>query len=144
MLSVSREPYRRCRPKQEADSGAMRAPFPPLLILGLAAIFMNSSAAAKHGIWPCYWVHGRMTAGNGTPSTRIWPVGTHRMLGVVNPGHPDVDAGEMPDKVLNLLTPEHDFTVWGDFYVCPIAPQRPGWMRFVTVRKARRLIAGHR
>ena len=66
------------------------------------------------------------------------------MLGVVNPGHPDVDAGEMPDKVLKLLTLENDFTVWGDFYVCPVAPERAGWMRFVVVKNARRLTAGSR
>jgi hypothetical protein len=69
-------------------------------------------------------------------------VGTRRMLGIVNPGHPDVDPGEMPDRVLRLLTPEHDFTIWGDFYICPVAPERAGWMRFVVVKRARRLVAG--
>jgi hypothetical protein len=66
------------------------------------------------------------------------------MLGVVHPRHTDDGAGEMPKKVLNLLTPEHDFTVWGDFYVCPVAPERAGWMRFVTVKDAKRLLPGHR
>ena len=97
-------------------------------------------AEAKSETWPCNWVHGRMTAGNGTLSTRIWLVGTHRMLGVVNPGHPDFDVGQMPDSVLKLLTPDHDFTIWGDFYGCPVAPERPGWMRFVVVRGARKLV----
>jgi hypothetical protein len=113
------------------------------LILCLAIIGIPRSAEGKSESWPCSWVHGRMTAGNGTPSTRIWPVGTHRMLGVVNPGHSDVDAGEMPQRVLNLLTPQNYFTVWGDFYVCPVAPERSGWMRFVVVKGARRLLPGH-
>ena len=123
----------------------MRLPFVPLLVVSLAcAIVLCGPGEAKSATWPCYWVHGRMTAGNGTPSTRIWPVGTHRMLGVVYPGHSDVDVGQMPARVLNLLTPEHDFTVWGDFYVCPQAPERAGWMRFVVVKDAQRLVAGQK
>jgi hypothetical protein len=65
------------------------------------------------------------------------------MLGVVNPGHPDTDVGEMPKNALRLLTPEHHFTAWGDFYICPVTPERAGWMRFVVVNEARRLIPGH-
>jgi hypothetical protein len=113
-------------------------------VLGALGVILAGPAETKEASWPCYWVQGRMTAGNGTPSTRIWPVGTHRMLGVVNPGHPDVDAGEMPEKVLNLLTRQNDFTVWGNFYVCPVAPVRAGWMRFVVVKGARRLRPGNR
>ena len=65
-------------------------------------------------------------------------------MGVVSPGHPDIETGEMPEKVLKLLTPQNDFTVWGDFYVCPVVPERAGWMRLVVVKGARRLLAGHR
>ena len=123
----------------------MSVPLSRLLVAGLASAFLVAAPAnAKSARWACRWVHGRMTEGNGTPSTRIWPVGTHRILGVVNPGHPDVDAGEMPERVLNLRTPEHDFTVWGDFYVCPVAPERAGWMRLVVVKGARRLVPGPR
>jgi hypothetical protein len=113
------------------------------LVMLLASVGLASVVAeAKSMNWPCYWVHGRMTAGNGTPSTRIWPVGTRRLLGVVSPRRPDAEAGEMPKNVLRLLTPAHDFTVWGDFYVCPIAPERAGWMRFVVVKEAKRLVPG--
>ena len=109
-----------------------------LALAGLAPLV----AQAKNKTSPCYWVHGRMTAANGTPSTRIWPVGTHRMLGVVSPGRPDVEVDEMPNNVLRLLTAENDFTVWGDFNVCPVASERAGWMRFVVVKKAKGLVPG--
>ena len=88
-----------------------------------------------------------MTAGNGTPSVRIWPSGTHRLLGVVNAQHPIADDAykpDVPDDADALLTPENDYTVWGDFYVCPVAPERAGWMRFVVVPKAKKLHAGDR
>ena len=84
-----------------------------------------------------------MTAGNGTPSIRIWPRGTHRLLGVVNLEHPIADDAfdpTLPDSVADLLADGNRFTVWGDFYVCPVAPERPGWMRFVIVRRARNLV----
>jgi hypothetical protein len=84
-----------------------------------------------------------MTAGNGTPSIRIWPRGTHRLLGVVNLEHPIADDAytpTLPDHVSNLLTQHNDFTAWGDFYVCPVAPERAGWMRFVIVKQARMLV----
>src|SRR6185312_4126317 len=114
-----------------------------LAMIALAfATIINTGAEAKKPAWPCRWVHGRMTVGNGTPATRIWPVGTHRTLGVVHAERPVADdayAATVPVYALRLLTPEHHFTVWGEFYVCPVAPDRPGWMRFVTVKKARRL-----
>jgi len=114
-----------------------------VMLLALVSLF-PVVAVAKSKTWPCYWLHGRMTVGNGTPSTRIWPVGTHRILGVVNPGRPDVEVGEMPNSVIRLLTPENDLTVWGDFYVCPVAPERAGWMRFVVVKEAKGLAPGRR
>ena len=88
-----------------------------------------------------------MTAGEGTPSTRIWPSGTHRILGVVNARHPIADdafAPTLPDNALRMLTPENAFTVWGKFYVCPVAPERTGQMRFVVVKEARGLVVRRR
>ena len=113
-----------------------------LITFGLAIGFA-SYAESKTRVWPCSWTHGRMTAGNGTPAIRIWPRGTHRLLGVVNLEHPIADdayAPTLPDHVSKLFTRRNDFTVWGDFYVCPVAPERAGWMRFVIVKQARRLV----
>ncbi|HEX6740546.1 MAG TPA: hypothetical protein VF079_01975 [Sphingomicrobium sp.] len=111
------------------------------ILLGLLLI-ASSAAYARARTWPCYWVHGRMTDGNGTPSLRIWPSGTHRMLGVVSLRRStpdDPDPADIPNYVRNRLRYENNFTVWGDFYVCPVAPERAGWMRFVLVKKARKL-----
>lgn len=66
------------------------------------------------------------------------------MLGVVNEHHPIADdayAPTLPDSLARLLTKRSSYTAWGDFYVCPVAPARAGWMRFVVVRKARRVFA---
>jgi hypothetical protein len=85
-----------------------------------------------------------MSAGSGTPSIRIWPTGTHRLLGVVSVQHAVADdayEAEIPRNAKKLLTSQHNFTAWGDFYVCPVAPERRGSMRFVVVKKASNLQA---
>jgi hypothetical protein len=78
----------------------------------------------------CFVVHGRIRAGNGTPSLRIWRQGTSRILGV-NDDFPLPDALDGED----LLNGE----VWGDFEVCPFAKDRPGVMRMVCVESASHL-----
>ena len=63
------------------------------------------------------------------------------MLGLVSLRHRDLEDGDepnLPDSVANLITAENH-AVWGDFYVCPVAPDRAGWMRFVVLKKARKL-----
>jgi hypothetical protein len=112
---------------------------------GLAATLLcpGGPAQARGRAWPCFWVHGRLTDGNGTPSVRIWPSGTHRMLGVIDPDGPQPGEAEsaLPRAVQRLLTVENGYTVWGDFHVCPVEPAHSGWMRTVVVNGSRRLFA---
>lgn len=113
-----------------------------LIVCGVIA-GLPAEADCKTRTWPCYWTHGRIVAGNGTPSVRIWPSGTRRLLGVVNPSDPRTDDGELdslPIGLGRLLTDKHVDAVWGDFHVCPVAPERDGWMRFVTVNRTRKLV----
>ena len=101
------------------------------LIVFSALVGLTSLAECKARTWPCYWTHGRIVAGNGTPSVRIWPNGTRRLLGVVNPTEPGTDAGELdalPTRLRRLLTDKNAYAVWGDFHVCPVMPERVGWM----------------
>ena len=62
---------------------------------------------------PCLTVHGRLRVYNGNPSVRIWPIGSHRLLGVAtvydNPENPllpfplnqglDVETAYFGDRV---------------------------------------------
>jgi hypothetical protein len=63
------------------------------------------------------------------------------MLGLVSFEHPQPDdayEADEPENVAKLITAENH-TVWGDFYVCPVAAEKAGWMRFVVLKKARKL-----
>jgi hypothetical protein len=78
----------------------------------------------------CFTVHGKLRAGNGSPSLRIWRTGTKRILGVL-------DDYPLPDDFDNydLL----NGAAWGDFEVCPFTKDKPGEMRMVCVDSARHL-----
>lgn len=84
-------------------------------------------------------VHGRMQAGNGTPSVRIWRVGTKRMLGVPEvPVDGDPDVASLPHVIYetNIL----DQAVFADFVVCPLTKEKPGEMQMVCVESATHLV----
>lgn len=73
---------------------------------------------------------------NGTPSYRIWIVGTKRVLGIHQNQEGVPDA---PDKLLgNLMDP--DRVVFADFAVEPLTPYRPGVMQFVRVLSASKIV----
>jgi len=74
----------------------------------------------------CFKVRGRMNYWNGTPSTRIWIIGTHRMLGL-----PCEDFG-LPENVRAHFS-DFDDEVTGLFEVCPVSKYERGTMQMVCV-----------
>src|SRR5262249_40543487 len=85
----------------------------------------------------CFTVHGRLTVGNGTPSARILPVGTHRLLGVLDSPQGD-ELASLPRNVRDALASEPTQTrVFANFRVCPVTPVRSGWMQMVHLQSAR-------
>jgi hypothetical protein len=84
----------------------------------------------------CFWVHGRLAAFNGTPTFRIWKIGTRRVLGIDDVEEPH----ELPQSVKQRL-PADAFavTITGDYRVCPFTRSRPGRMQFVCLAGASRL-----
>jgi hypothetical protein len=77
-------------------------------------------------------VHGRLRIGNGTPSIRIWPVGTGRLLGVANAGFSNFENPELPSPLDGSL--DWDTAYFADYTVCPYEPDQPGTMRTVCVQ----------
>jgi hypothetical protein len=79
----------------------------------------------------CFTVHGRLSAWNGSPTLRIWKVGTNRILG-------DHDDWPLPEELA-----EHgswDIEAWGEFEVCPFTKERPGVMQMVCVESASHVV----
>jgi len=113
--------------------------FGPLLLLALIAGTVVLAGSAQAGA-ACFWIHGRLSAANGSPTFRLWRIGARRILGVRD--GEDESAAMLPAPVRALVTPDaFQVDVFGDFQVCPQTPERPGRMRMVRIAGARRLIA---
>lgn len=72
-----------------------------------------------------------MSLYNGTPSIRIWPVGTKRILGVSEGENNNEDYKYLPDNIEDKLNWEN--AIFADFTVCPFTEDKPGVMRLVCV-----------
>ena len=71
---------------------------------------------------------------NGTPTVRIWPVGTKRILGISDYKFYVEGYENIPKELLEQLTWEN--AMYADFIVCPFADDKPGVMRLICVEKA--------
>jgi hypothetical protein len=89
---------------------------------------------------PCFTVHGRLALYNGTPSFRLLPLRSHRILGVLG-GDGEAESPTLLPKgvedIAKPLAPGAYRDVFGDFRVCPLALARTGWMRPVCIVSAR-------
>jgi len=123
----------------------MRSPFALLMLLCSATGLLGQEAClcgSRHSVGPSFKVHGRLSAWNGTPTLRIWIVGTKRILGVHEEGEVHLTT-PLPKE---LMHPPASFVsfwndeVYGDFELCPLTKSRPGVMQFVCIKSASNLV----
>jgi hypothetical protein len=96
----------------------------------------------------CLRIHGRLSAGNGTPSTRLWHIGTHHIYGIYSNqygfAHDNVTAdNEAPE--FHFIFPkgmpdQGGWTVYGDFEVCPLEPLVQGHMQAACIVGATNIV----
>jgi hypothetical protein len=94
----------------------------------------------------CYWTHGRLVNYNGTPTLRLWKIGTKRILAVHSgPGYKrgDNKENENPEVPANVDQAfKTDLTrVYADFEICPLEPGRRGEMQVVCIESAKNIFA---
>jgi len=87
----------------------------------------------------CFSVHGRLSVYNGTPSIRLWPLGSKRLLGVLDPNDVSIAPGStvLPDDIKLKLDWNKD--VFGDFFVCPLSKVEPGRMQTICLESGKHL-----
>jgi hypothetical protein len=105
----------------------------------------------------CYWTHGRLGFGNGTPALRLWKIGTKRILGIYSgpstydplASDPDKGDNEGPQLPLNLVHALWHYKsqplpsrIFADFEVCPLEPERSGAMQAACVESAKKILIG--
>lgn len=79
--------------------------------------------------------HGRLMLYNGTPSVRIWIIGTKRLVGV--PGR-DIEPAEMPDELTSLIS--WGTQIYADFHVTPLTKYKKGEMQMVRIDAVENLV----
>jgi hypothetical protein len=85
----------------------------------------------------CRVVHGRLFVSNGIP-LRIWVIGTKRVLAVAD--NPVAQDPEFLIPAALLRSVDFDTNLYGDYEVCPLSRERPGWMQWVCVERGERLV----
>ncbi len=96
----------------------------------------------------CIQIHGRLRAGNGTPSVRLWHIGTHHIFGIYSNRYGFIHDGETGDNEapeLHLTLPKDDpkaggWTLYGDFEVCPLEPLIQGHMQAACIASASHIV----
>ena len=107
-----------------------------IAIVSLLTLLDEAKAA------PCRNVHGRLSLNNGAPTARIWIVGTHRVLGVLQPKE---SFSDLPAGVRQLWAGKTNEEIWaseivGDFEVCAVTGSTVGRMQIVSVRATKHLV----
>jgi hypothetical protein len=121
------------------------SPLPHFGSYALITVVLGSAAQAEPPFAradACRTVHGRMELWNGTPSVRIWVVGTHRILGVTQQ---DETFSQLPRSITSLWNgkdTERDWNtaIYADFEVCAVTEVGPGSMQMVRVVDAHNAI----
>ena len=119
-----------------------------LTLSGTAALAAEAGQTCRTShnlVGACFTVHGRLFVSNGTPSVRIFRIGTTRILGVLDRQSQAEGAEVVPPAVDSLLKPDPFSTdVDGDYEVCPFDRTELGRMQMVCIESASHLVAQHR
>jgi hypothetical protein len=82
---------------------------------------------------------------NGTPSYRLWKIGTKRLLGIYSgPGSErrdplDNEHPELPANLAARYDMEPGTWAYADFEVCPLEPERTGFMQAACIESAKNI-----
>jgi hypothetical protein len=128
----------------------------PILVLFLAAHalakedYRDQPCKAPEFAPQCIQVHARLWAGNGTPSTRLWPIGTRHIYGIYSNRYGfthdsptlDNEAPELHFTFPKNVPNQGGWTVYGDFEVCPLEPHVEGHMQAACIASATHIVAG--
>jgi hypothetical protein len=85
----------------------------------------------------CMTFYGPLSVYGGSPSLRIWPVGTKQLYGIRSTGA-DPENVVLPEKLRDILA-TNPREVNGKWEVCPLEPERPNQLRSVCLESATEL-----
>lgn len=115
----------------------MRLPAKYVVAIGLMiSLVLDAAKAESPLVGRCFWIHGRLEQSNGTPSLRIWKVGTKRLLGVFDCAYRDESEKALPANVKAVAGRFAGVPTLGNYKVCPLTKPEQGRMQMVCIKKA--------
>ncbi len=110
-------------------------------ILAAPAIAADAPAckSSPKVVGKCMTFYGPLAVYSGSPSLRIWPVGTKQLYGLRGTGA-DPENVALPEKLRELLAAKPS-EVNGKWEVCPLEAERPNQLRIVCLESASELRA---
>ncbi len=104
----------------------------------------RSCRARSDLVGKCFTVYGRLSVYNGTPSIRLWRIGSKRMLGVRD--SEDISGKPGPATIPASIKEKLDWDryIFGNFLVCPLTRSRPGRMQTICIESGNHLIVRKR
>ncbi len=89
----------------------------------------------------CFQIRARFTVYTADGQEVLWPVGTHRLLRSVSDNRPlyRVIMGGKEFEIHDFDEMAGEYSVIGDFVVCPREKDTPGAMRNVCIKTAKNL-----
>ncbi len=110
-------------------------------ILAAPAIAADAPAckSSPKVVGKCMTFYGPLSVYSGSPSLRIWPVGTKQLYGLRGTGA-DPENVALPEKLRDILA-SNPREVNGKWEVCPLEAERPNQLRSVCLESASELKA---
>ncbi len=87
-------------------------------------------------------VHGRLAYYNGTPTVRLWRIGTKRILGVAEHVYSVKGYVNLPKSIEDKLS--WKVYLYGDFLVYPFTKSQPGVMQMICIESVKNLVIKER
>jgi hypothetical protein len=127
----------------------------PLMLISLPishANYRNLPCEAPALASSCFRIHGSLNQGNGTPSTRLWHIGTHHVYGIYSNQYGfihddetlDNESPKLPANIEKHRTADgHLDYVYADFEVCPLERHIEGHMQAACIQNATHVVAEH-
>lgn len=121
----------------------------PAMIASAAPARRKYVCKSPSPVLECYWTHGRLGFTNGTPSLRLWKIGTTRILGIYS--GPEAYLGDQSGENLDNENPQlptnigaklkafHN-EIYADFEICPLEPEKPQTMQPACIMAARNIV----
>lgn len=120
-----------------SDGSIRRPPFVLKFCLGLLSLSLAGASVACEAKptagGKCSALQGRVYLSNGTPSMRISPNGSQRVLGVLPPENEDA-----PESIKKIVTFDHSAVA--NLELCPLTSERKGEMQMVCIRRASNIV----